>query len=104
MLKQTEMEQTYEDLSQSLKCENEIDIEGTAIKIELKPPLPKIEKLLNVGIENTKQDEYNVIIKSENQGQNKQSHNALSIEETIDIKLGNEEIRSYTSRKRLNTA
>ena len=94
-------------ISQNLKCENEnseMDIEGTVIKVELKPPLPEIEKLLNVGIENAKQDDHNVKIKSGNQGQNKQSHNALSIEETIDIKLGNEEIRSYTSRKRLNTA
>ena len=32
-------------MTQSLKCENEMAIEGTVIKIELKPPLPQIEKL-----------------------------------------------------------
>ena len=66
------MEQPYEDLTQNLKCENEnseTDIEGTVIKVELKPPLPEIEKLLNVGIENAKQDDHNVKIKSGNQAQ-----------------------------------
>ena len=97
------MEQAYEDLTQSLKCENEIDIEGTVIKIELKPPLPQIKMLLNVGLENAKQDEHNVEIKSENQAQNEPRQNSLSIEETIDSKLENEEIRSYICGKSLNS-
>ena len=97
------MEQAYEDLTQSLKCENEIDIEGTVIKIELKPPLPQIKMLLNVGLENAKQDEHNVEIKSENQAQNELSQNVLLIEETIDIKLENEEIRSYICGENLNS-
>ena len=40
------MEQTCEDLTQNLKCENEnneMNIEGTVNKIELKPPLTQIQ-------------------------------------------------------------
>ena len=91
------MEQTYEDLTQEFKCENEnseMDIEGTVIKVELKPSLTQIQKLPNERLENANQEEHNVEIKSENQAQNEPRQNALSIEETIDIKLGNEEIRS----------
>ena len=49
------MEQTYEDVTPTLKCENEnseMDIEGTIIKHELKPPLPQIQKLPNGRLEN----------------------------------------------------
>ena len=62
------MEQTYEDLTQKFKCENEgreMDIEGTVIKVELKPPLTQIETLSNVELENAKQDEHNVTIVTE---------------------------------------
>ena len=59
------MEQTYEDLTQNLKCENEnseMDIEGTVIKVEMKPSLTQIHKP-NVGLENANQKEQSVEIK-----------------------------------------
>ena len=67
------MEQTYEDLTQNLKCENEnseMDIKGTVIKVELKPPLTQIQKLSNKTQENANLDEDYVEIKTENQAQN----------------------------------
>ena len=100
------MEQTYEDLTQNLKRENEnskMDIGGTVFKIELKPPLTQIQKLPDERLENAIQEEHNVEIKSENQAQNELSQNVLLIEETIDIKLENEEIRSYICGKSLNS-
>ena len=101
------MEQTYEDLTQTLKRENEkskMDIEGTVIKIELKPPLAQIKKV-DGRPENSNQDKHFVEKKSENQAhdQNEQRQNILLIEETIDVKLENEEIRSYICGKKLNS-
>ena len=99
------MEHSYEDLTQNLKFENEnseMDLKGTVIKVELKSPLTKIRKP-NERLENANQKEHNVEIKSENQAQNEPSQNALLIEETIDIKLENEEIRSYICGENLNS-
>ena len=99
------MEQTYEKFTQKFKSENqnsEMDIEGTVIKVELKPSLTQIQKLPNERLENANQEEHNVEIKSENQAQNEPSQNALLIEETIDMKLENEDIRSYICGKSLN--
>ena len=82
------MEQTDEGLTSNLKYENEnseLDIEGAVIKVESK--LTQIQKP-NRRHENREQH-------IENQYQDEQSQNALSIEETIDIKLENEEITSY---------
>ena len=96
------MEQTSEDLTQSLKCENdnrEMDIEGTVIKVELKPPLTQIQKLPNERQENSNIDKHTV--ESENQA-NDESQNILTIEQTIDLKLENEEIKSYICGKSLN--
>ena len=100
------MEQTYEDLTQNLKCENEkseMDIEGTVIKVELKSQMAQIQ-MPNVGIENVNQEEHLVEIKTENQAndQNEENRNALLIEETVDTKLENEDIRSYICGKSLN--
>ena len=100
------MEQTYEDLTQKLKFENEnseMDIEGTVIKVELKPPLTQIQKLSNERQENANQDKH-FVESTENQAnnQNEESQNALWIEETIDLKLGNEEIRSFICGKGLH--
>ena len=102
------MEQTYEDLIQNLKFENEnseMDIEGTVIKVELKPPLTQIQKLPNERPENSNQEDHIVEIKTENHehGQNEQVQNALLIEETIVTKLENKEIRSYKCGKSLNS-
>ena len=55
------MAQTYEGFTQNLKFENEnseMDIEGTVIKVELKPLLTQIKKQ-NVGLENANQKEHN---------------------------------------------
>ena len=55
------MEQTYEDLTQNLKCENEnsnMDIEGTVIKVEMKSPLTHIQKLPDERQENANQDDH----------------------------------------------
>ena len=41
------MEQTNEDLTPTIKCENEaieMDIEGSIINVELKPQLSQIQK------------------------------------------------------------
>ena len=49
------MEQTYEKFTQKFKSENqnsEMDIEGTVIKVELKPSLTQIQKLPNERLEN----------------------------------------------------
>ena len=102
------MEQTYEDLAQNLKCENEnseMDIDGTVIKVELKPSLAQIQKLLNnKKKENANLEEDYVEIKTENQAHDhtELSQNALFIEETIDMKLENEDIRSYICGKGLH--
>ena len=92
------MEHTYEDLTQKFKCENEgreMDIEGNVIKVELKPPLTQIQKLPNVKLENAKQVEHNVEIKSESQAQNEDNQNALSkTEEAKNIKLGGKQLNS----------
>ena len=96
----SDMEQTDEGLTSNLKCEkenSELDIEGTVIKIELKPPLTQTQKLPNERLENANQ------IKSENQAQNEPSQNALLIEDKIDIKLENEETKSYICGKQLNS-
>ena len=61
------MEQTDEGLTSNLKCENEnseLDIEGTVIKIELKPPLTQIQKLSNERQENANLEEHDDKIKS----------------------------------------
>ena len=82
------MEQTYEDLIQNLKCENEnskMDIEGIVIKVELIPSLIQNQKPKG---------------RPENENQNKnfdkdhyaQSRNSLLIEETTNIKLGIEKL------------
>ena len=49
------MEETYDSVMINFKCENEnskMDIEGTVIKVELKPALPQIQKLSNERQEN----------------------------------------------------
>ena len=102
------MEQTYGDLTQNLKCENEnseMDIEGNVIKVELKPPLTQIQKLPNERPENLNQEEHNDEIKSENQvhDQNQPNENALMVEETIDINLQIDESRSYIYGDNLNS-
>ena len=79
------MEQTFEDLTQNLRSENEhskLDIEGTVIKVELKPPLTQTQWLPNERPENLNQEENIVQIKTENHkhGQNEQNQNALLIE------------------------
>ena len=57
-----------------------MDIEGTVIKVELKPET-QIQNP-NVGLENVNQEEHIVEIKSQNQAndQNAESQNALAIE------------------------
>ena len=57
-----------------------MDIEGTVIKVELKPET-QIQNP-NVGLENVNQEEHIVEIKTENQAndQNAESQNALAIE------------------------
>ena len=80
-------EQTFQDVAQNLKCENEnskMDIEGTVIKVELKPPLTQIHKP-NVGLENTNnKKEQSVEIKHENQtDDHEQNRIALTIREAI---------------------
>ena len=43
------MEQTNEDLTPTIKCENEaieMDIEGSIINVELKPQLSQIQRAL----------------------------------------------------------
>ena len=102
------MEQTYDDLTQNLKFENEnseMDIEGTVIKVDLKPPLTEIQKLPNERKENSNQEKHIVEIKNENHehGQNEQSQDALSLKETLDITLENKEIRSYNCGKSFNS-
>ena len=90
------MEQTYRHLTQNLEHENEnskLDNGDTLFKVDLKPPLTQSQKLPDERQENANQDGHIVEIKSENQAQNEQSQNAFSIEETIDIKLENEETR-----------
>ena len=82
------MEQTYEDLTQNFKFENEnsnMDIDGTVIKVELKSPLTKIQKLPNGRQENSNQEKHIVEIKNENHehGQNEQSQDALSLKEQV---------------------
>ena len=94
------MEHIYEDLTLNLKYENEnneVDIKGTVIKVELRHPLTQIQKLPEERQENANQEEHDVEIKTENQ-------NELSIEETYD-KLENEyeEIGSYIYGKSLNS-
>ena len=101
------MEHSYEDLTQNLKFENEnseMDLKGTVIKVELKSPLTKIRKP-NERHENANQDGHIVEINNENHlhYENEQSQNALVIEEKIELKLENEEIRSYKCGKRLNS-
>ena len=100
------MEQTYEDLTQNLKCENEnsnMDIEGTVIKVEMKSPLTHIHMLPNERKENANLEKHDVEIKNEKLAhhQNEKSQNALLIEKTINIKL--EEFRSYICAKKLNS-
>ena len=96
------MKQTYEDLTQNLKHENEytkMDIEGNVMRVELKPPLMIQIHMPNGRHENANNDEPLVDIKTENQsGQNP---NALLIEETIDIniKVENEEITFSAKRE-----
>ena len=94
------MEQNFKDLTQNKN--SKIDIEGTVIKIEMKPQLTQIQKMPNGNLGN--QEEHFDEIKNENQSydQNKDP-NTLSVEETIDVKLENEEIRSYICGKRLNS-
>ena len=70
-----------------MKCENEnneMDIEGTVIKVELKPSLTQIQKLPNESHAKAILDEDFVEIKCENHAHdpNEQSQNAFSIEET----------------------
>ena len=100
-------QQTFKDGTSNLKGENEnneMDIEGTVLKVELKPSLTQIQKP-DGRHENANQEEHIVEIKTENQAhdQNQRRQSALSIEETIDIKLENEEIRLYICGKRLNS-
>ena len=80
------MEQTYEDLTQNLKCENEIsemDIEGNVIQVELKLLMTQIQ-MPNVGLENANEKEHSVEIKHENQtDDHEQNRIALTIEEAI---------------------
>ena len=99
------MEQTCEDLTQNLKCENEnseMDIEGNVIKVELKPALSQIQKLPNKRQENANIDKHAVESESDNQA-NDESQNTLSIEQTMDLKLENEEIKSYICGKQSNS-
>ena len=101
-LSNIEMEQINKDMMPTIKSENEnskMDIEGTVIKLELKSPLTQIQKLPNGRLEDANQDKHIVEIKHENE----ESQNARSIEETIDIKLENEDIRSYICGKSLNS-
>ena len=63
------MEETFEDLKRNLKCvneNNEMNIDGTVIKVEQKPPLTPIPKA-NVELENANLEEHDVEIKTENQ-------------------------------------
>ena len=93
------MGQTNEDLMQTLKHKNEIDIVGIANKVEVKPQIQKP----NGKPENANQDE--VEIKNENQArdQNQQNKNALLIEETIGTMLENVVITSYICGEDLNS-
>ena len=85
-LSNIEMEQNNKDMMPTIKSENEnskMDIEGTVIKLELKPPLTQIHKP-NVGLENTNKKGQSVEIKHENQtDDHEQNRIALTIREAI---------------------
>ena len=93
---------TFKKLTPNLNCKSEnnemdIDIDGTVIKFELKSPLTQ-HQMLNMRNENQRE------VSDDNKYKNQASdQNVLLIEETIDTKLGNEEIRSYICRKILNS-
>ena len=96
------MEQTFKDLTPNLELENEsneLDIEGTVLKVELKPSLTQIQKP-NARNANANQSEFLDEMKYENQANDQ---NALLIEEMIDGKLENKEIRSYICGKNVHS-
>ena len=93
-------EKTFENVAPNLKCENEsneMNIDGTVKKVELKPTLTQIQKAY---WRNENQSEFFKDNKYKNQANDQ---NASLIEETIGTKLENKEIRSYICGKRLNS-
>ena len=100
-------EKTFTDGTPDIKCENKsigMDIDGTAIKVKPKPPLPQIQKLSNGRKVNANQEKHFVESKSENQLHDHtiKSQKDMSSEEVIDIKFENEE-SSYFCGKKLNS-
>ena len=82
------MEQTYEDLTQKSKCENEnsnMDIEGTVIKVELKPQIHKP----NGRPENANQEEDIVQNKYENKAndQNEKSQTKCQLRKQLEFPI-----------------